>query len=89
MKGISLVAECRMACRPRQRNGRWIALGEKSIVQIDGKSYLRSEYTVDFGEKNGTARVTVLDPCVTEEAQRKRREAIVKKCEELIRRGLM
>ena len=34
-------------------------MDEKSIVQIDGKSYLRSEYTVDFGEKNGAARVTV------------------------------
>lgn len=60
-----------------------------SIVHMDGKAYLKTEYTVDFGEKNGTARVTVLDPCVTEEAQRKRREAIVRKCEELIRQGLM
>lgn len=71
------------------KRGRWIALDEKSIVQIDGKSYLRSEYTVDFGEKNGTARVTVLDPCITEEAQERRRQAILKKCEELIRSGLM
>ena len=61
----------------------------ETIVHIDGKAYIQSAYTVDFGEKNGTARVTVLDPCITEEAQQRRREAIVRKCEELIRRGLM
>ena len=62
---------------------------EKSIVHIDGKAYLRSEYTVDFGPKNGCCRVEVLDPCITEEAQQKRREAIVRKCQELMRKGHM
>ena len=56
---------------------------------MDGKAFIKTQYAVDFGEKNGTARVTVYDPCITEEAQRRRREAIVHKCEELIRRGLM
>ncbi|WP_298032143.1 hypothetical protein [uncultured Dysosmobacter sp.] len=62
---------------------------EKTIVQIGGKSYLRSEYTVDFGEKNGSCRVEVLDPCITPESQEKRRQAILKKCQELIRSGQM
>lgn len=53
------------------------------------RTYITTEYTVDFGPKNGIARVTVHDPCVTGEAQEKRRAAIVAKCEELIRRGLM
>lgn len=58
-------------------------------VNIGGEAFTETVYEVDFGPRNGTARVTVLDPCVTEEAQRKRREAIVRKCEELIRRGMM
>lgn len=53
------------------------------------KAFITTEYTVDFGPKNGVARVTVHDPCITEEAQQRRREAIVAKCEELISRGLM
>lgn len=59
------------------------------IVVRDGKRYARTEYTVDFGPKNGTARVEVLDPCISEESQRRRREAIVKTCQDLIRRGIM
>lgn len=62
---------------------------EDNIIMRNGKPYRVSSYSVDFGPKNGTARVTVYDPCVSEEAQRKRREAIVCKCEELIRRGWM
>lgn len=62
---------------------------KQELVMIDGEAYLRSEYTVDFGPKNGCCRVEVLDPCITEEAQQKRREAILRKCEDLIRRGLM
>lgn len=58
-------------------------------VQIDGKAYTEIRYEVDFGPKNGTARVTVLDPCVSEESQEKRRQAIVQKCQELIAKGLM
>ena len=58
-------------------------------VQIDGKAYTEIRYEVDFGPKNGTARVTVYDPCVSEEAQEKRRQAIVRKCQELIAKGLM
>ena len=60
----------------------------KTIVHIDGKAYIRTEYTVDHG-RDGVTRVEVLDPCITEEAQQKRREAIQRKCQELIRRGLM
>lgn len=59
------------------------------LVTLDGKAYIKTAYSVDFGEKNGTARVTVLDPCVSAEAQEKRRQAILKTCEDLIRRGLM
>lgn len=55
----------------------------------NGKPYRVTTYSVDFGEKNGTAHVTVLDPCITPEAQAKRREAIVRKCQDLIRRGMM
>lgn len=58
-------------------------------VTIDGKAFIEILYEVDFGPKNGTAKVRVLDPCVTEESQQRRREAIVHKCEELIRRGVM
>ena len=59
-----------------------------NIIMQDGKPYRLTEYTMDFG-KAGTARVRVLDPCISQEAQRKRREAIVRKCQELIRRGEM
>lgn len=62
---------------------------EDNIIMKDGKPFQVTEYTVDFGPKNGMARVRVLDPCITEEAQQRRREAIVRKCQELIARGLM
>lgn len=62
---------------------------DNNIIMQDGKPFRVTEYTVDFGPKNGTARVRVLDPCITEEAQQRRREAIVRKCQELIARGLM
>lgn len=62
---------------------------EPELVMLDGKAYIKTGYTMDFGEKNGAAKVTVLDPCVTAEAQEKRRQAILRKCEELIRSGLM
>lgn len=52
-------------------------------------AYITTEYTVDFGPKNGVAHVTVHDPCITDEARQRRREAIVAECEKLIRRGLM
>ena len=58
-------------------------------VVIDGKAFIEILYEVDFGPKNGTAKVRVLDPCVTEEAQQRRRVAIVKKCETLIQQGRM
>ncbi|WP_312943029.1 hypothetical protein [Oscillibacter sp.] len=53
------------------------------------KAFITTEYTVDFGPKNGVAHVTVHDPCMTEEARRRRQDAIVAKCKELMRRGLM
>ena len=71
----------------RVRAGKKTVIEEKTLIHIDGKPYFRSVYTVDFGEKNGVAKVEVLDPCVTEEAQEKRRAAIVKTCQELIERG--
>lgn len=62
---------------------------EDNIIMKDGKPYRVTSYEVDFGEKNGVAHVTVYDPCITEEAQQKRREAIVRKCQELMARGMM
>lgn len=59
------------------------------IVERDGKKYIKTEYKVDFGPKNGAATVTVYDPCISEESQQKRRDAIVAKCQDLMRRGLM
>ena len=64
-------------------------MGKGTIVHIDGKPHLRTEFSVDFGPKNGACKVEVLDPCITEEARQKRREAIVRKCQELMRQGLM
>lgn len=58
------------------------------IIVENGVEYIRRTYYVDHG-KAGTTTVVVYDPCITEEAQQRRREAIVRKCEELIRRGLM
>ena len=62
---------------------------EDKIIVKNGTPYRVTTYSVDFGEKNGTAHVTVLDPCISEESQIKRREAIVRKCQDLIRRGMM
>lgn len=56
-------------------------------VERNGVTYNVSEYSVDFG-KAGTARVTVYDPCIDEEARQRRRERLLQKCEEQIRRGL-
>ena len=58
------------------------------IIEKDGKPYSVSTYSVDFGPKNAVAHVTCYDPCITEEAQQKRREALVRTCQEQIRRGL-
>lgn len=49
------------------------------IVERNGKKYIRTEFTIDHG-KDGVTRVEVLDPCITEESQRLRREALVQKC---------
>lgn len=62
---------------------------EDKIIVKNGTPYRVTTYSVDFGEKNGTAHVTVLDPCISPEAQEKRREAIIRKCQDLIRRGMM
>ena len=62
---------------------------EDNIIMKDGKPFRVTSYEVDFGPKNGVAHVTVYDPCITPEARQKRREAIVRKCQELIARGLM
>lgn len=64
-------------------------IAEDTIVIRDGIPCRRSEYAIDFGPKNGVATVTVYDPCITEEAQRLRQEAIVRCCQDLMRRGEM
>ena len=46
-------------------------------------------YQVEFGPRDGTARVELLEPCTTEEAQRRRRAALASRCGELLRRGLL
>lgn len=61
----------------------------RQLITIDGKAFIETVYEVDHGPKLGVTKVQVLDPCVTEEAQQKRREAIVRTCQDLIRRGLM
>lgn len=53
------------------------------IVERNGKKYIRTEFTIDHG-KDGVTRVEVLDPCITEESQRKRREALIKQCQEMM-----
>lgn len=58
------------------------------IIEKDGKPHSVSTYNIDFGPKNGVAHVTFYDPCITEEAQQKRREALVRICQDQIRRGL-
>ena len=58
-------------------------------ITIDGKAFIETVYEVDHGLKLGVTKVRVLDPCVTEEAKQKRREAIVRKCKELMRQGHM
>ena len=45
-------------------------------IEIDGKAFIEEIYEVDHGPKLGVTKVRVLDPCVTEEAQQRRREAI-------------
>jgi len=56
-----------------------------NIIMEGGKPYRLTEYTMDFG-KAGTAHVRVLDPCISQEAQQRRREAIVRKCQEIAAR---
>ena len=56
-------------------------------VSIDGKRYLEICYEVDHGPKLGTTKVRVLDPCITEEAQERRRQAIIRTCKELMAKG--
>lgn len=59
------------------------------VVERDGKPYQVSTYRVEFGPKNGAAHVTVYDPCISEAARKRRREAVARKCEGLIQQGLM
>ena len=61
----------------------------RQVITIDGKAFIEKVYEVDHGPKLGVTKVRVLDPCVTEEAQQKRREAIARKCKELMRQGHM
>lgn len=56
-------------------------------IEIDGKAFIEEIYEVDHGPKLGVTKVRVLDPCVTEEAQQRRREAILKICYEMISKG--
>ena len=59
----------------------------KKLIEIDGKAFIEEIYEVDHGPKLGITKVRVLDPCVTEEAQQKRRDAIVQTCKDAIRKG--
>lgn len=61
----------------------------RQLITIDGKAFIEKVYEVDHGPKLGVTKVRVLDPCVTEEAQQRRREALVKICRDYIRRGLI
>ena len=61
----------------------------RQVITIDGKAFIETVYEVDHGPKLGVTKVRVLDPCVTEEVQQRRREAIVRKCKELMRQGHM
>lgn len=61
----------------------------RQVITIDGKAFIEKVYEVDHGPKLGVTKVRVLDPCVTEEAQQKRREMLVRKCQDYIRRGLI
>lgn len=56
------------------------------IVERNGKRYIRTEFTIDHG-KDGVTRVEVLDPCISEAAQQARREALARKCLELMKYG--
>ena len=59
------------------------------IVEKNGKPYQVTTYCVDFGPKNGIAHVTVYDPCVTDVSRERRREAIARRCQELMQNELM
>lgn len=47
------------------------------------------ETEMDFGPRDGTARVTVRDPCATDAARQRRREALAARCAELLGQGLL
>ena len=47
------------------------------------------ETEMDFGPRDGTARVTVRDPCVTDAARQRRRETLAARCAELLGQGLL
>ena len=47
------------------------------------------ETEMDFGPRNGTARVTVRDPCVSAAARLRRQEVLSARCAELLRQGLL
>ena len=56
-------------------------------VERDGKPWIKSIRQIDWGPKYGVTTVELWDPCVTPEAQERRRERIRQKCIELYRRG--
>ena len=56
------------------------------VVERDGKKYIRSVRKVDFG-KDGVATVYLMDPCLTPEAQERRRQRLKDVCADLVRRG--
>lgn len=83
-----LIRHGRMMDEPKRIECGREAITMGDIVIQDGIAYIRTEAYVDFG-KAGTAHAVVLDPCITKEAQQRRREDMVRKCQDLIRRGLM
>lgn len=56
------------------------------VVEKNGVPYIRSIRKIDFG-KAGVATVYLMDPCLTPEAQERRRQRLKDVCADLVRRG--
>ena len=52
----------------------------------DESKFIKSYYEIDHG-KDGITKITVWDPCITQEQQEKRRQALLATFYDLVRRG--